>query len=94
VTTPKTLTYRAVTYLAMATVNEAKLLDIRNESCYTTGTGSSPRGLLVQFPVAAERAREHRPDNIRGHPETATERPEPAALPTDPFGSGCAARVT
>jgi len=68
-TTPKTLTYRVLTQLAMATVNEADPLDIRSEFLDSSGGGGCPRGLLAQFPVAAERCREHRTDDPVGIPE-------------------------
>jgi len=66
-TTPKTLAYRVLTQLALATVNEAQPLDIRSEYLDSSG-GSGPHGLLDQYPVAAERSRERRPDDPVGGP--------------------------
>ncbi len=66
-TTPKTLAYRALTQQATGTVNEAQPLDIRSEYL-DSSAGSGPHGRLDQFPVAAERSRERRPDDPVGGP--------------------------
>lgn len=68
-TTPKTLTYRVLTYLCMATVNKSVPLDIRSAYNDTSGMGGGSRNLLPKFPIAAERARERRSDDPFGVPE-------------------------
>jgi hypothetical protein len=63
--TPAVLTFRTIAHLMAVTVDDGRRWDVRNEYLDVDGTGSPP-GALAGFPVAAERARQRRPDGHRG----------------------------
>lgn len=66
---PRSLTYRTLAFVLNATVNQQKTLDVRSEYEDTSGYGAGPRGWLAGFPLAAQRVRERRPDDLYDIPE-------------------------
>ncbi|MBW6439263.1 hypothetical protein KZ829_36680 [Actinoplanes hulinensis] len=67
--TPAVLTYRVLAQLMAITLNEKHRWDVRNERLDSSGMGGgAARGYLADYPVAAARAREKRPDDLLGDP--------------------------
>jgi hypothetical protein len=67
--TPAALTFRAIAQLLAITLNTRQRWDVRNVFLDTSGTaGGINDKYLKPFPMAAQRAREKRPDDLHGVP--------------------------
>jgi hypothetical protein len=65
--TPRVLSWRVAAQCLVCTLNAKQAFDVRNE-CEDGSYSVGPRGSLERFPLALERAREHRPDDLLDEP--------------------------
>ncbi|WP_433303945.1 hypothetical protein ACQP2F_13470 [Actinoplanes sp. CA-030573] len=69
VTTPTALAFRVAAQVLALTVNDKRRWDVRSERVDSSGMdGGGRRWFVDRFPIAAERARQRRPDDLLGDP--------------------------